>query len=212
MGDDLKTALKNDSASSHVSSTFERRNLVIAPEHPFDRFCCITDTCCRFLPCHTYTPAEESAARDARRALELELSVTRAFVSQRSYAGPWRVQGVWSAADHGSLAHICWVLRFPEGPSAKRIMAARRTLTSTSQMPKEAKKRLRAHRGEKEPAEDEDDEDDEEIDRLTAADAYMFPVLGSIVLFGLYLAFQYLSKEWINRVSQMAQPSPKQAR
>jgi len=33
---------------------------------------------------------------------------------------------------------------------------------------------------------------------MQAKDAYMFPVMGSIVLFSLYLAFKFLSKEWIN--------------
>jgi len=36
------------------------------------------------------------------------------------------------------------------------------------------------------------------VDAMQARDAYMFPVLGSIVLFSLYLAFKFLSKEWIN--------------
>lgn len=80
-------------------------------------------------------------------------------------------------------------------------------------MPREAKKRLRLHqrgkgsdrspRDGKEDSDnedDEDDEDEEEIDRLTAADAYVFPIMGSVVLFGLYLAFQYLPKDLINRI------------
>lgn len=66
-------------------------------------------------------------------------------------------------------------------------------------MPKEAKRRLRAYHGIKEDASDEED-DDEDIDRLTKHDAYSFPILGSVVLFSLYLAFQYLPKVWINRI------------
>jgi minor histocompatibility antigen H13 len=33
---------------------------------------------------------------------------------------------------------------------------------------------------------------------MTHKDAYMFPVFGSCVLFGLYLLFKFLSKEYIN--------------
>lgn len=45
-----------------------------------------------------------------------------------------------------------------------------------------------------------DSEDDEEdaLERLSANEAYLFPVIGSAVLGGLYLVFKYLGKEWIN--------------
>lgn len=33
---------------------------------------------------------------------------------------------------------------------------------------------------------------------MTHKDAYMFPIFGSCVLFGLYLLFKFLSKEYIN--------------
>jgi len=33
---------------------------------------------------------------------------------------------------------------------------------------------------------------------MSSKDAYMFPVIGSCVLFGLYLAFQFFSKEYVN--------------
>lgn len=36
------------------------------------------------------------------------------------------------------------------------------------------------------------------VDSLSAKDAYMFPVVGSCVLFGLYLLFKFVAKEWIN--------------
>ncbi|EIN11583.1 hypothetical protein PUNSTDRAFT_131744 [Punctularia strigosozonata HHB-11173 SS5] len=45
----------------------------------------------------------------------------------------------------------------------------------------------------------EDDDDDEDItDRLSSEDAWLFPVFGSITLFGMYLVVKYLGKEWIN--------------
>lgn len=48
-----------------------------------------------------------------------------------------------------------------------------------------------------------DEEDEEDIpDRLSANDAYMFPVIGSGVLFGLYLVMKYLGTEWINWLLQ----------
>ncbi|GAA5925239.1 aspartic endopeptidase [Sporobolomyces koalae] len=50
-------------------------------------------------------------------------------------------------------------------------------------------------------AEDEDEEEEEnEVDRLTAEDAYLFPILGSCVLFGLFLAFRYLDKALLNKI------------
>jgi minor histocompatibility antigen H13 len=45
----------------------------------------------------------------------------------------------------------------------------------------------------------DDDEDDEDIpDRLSSEDAWLFPVFGSVVLFGLYMIVKYFGKEWIN--------------
>ena len=35
---------------------------------------------------------------------------------------------------------------------------------------------------------------------MQAADAYLFPVLGSVVLGSLFLAFKYLGKDLINRI------------
>ncbi|CAE6434466.1 unnamed protein product [Rhizoctonia solani] len=48
---------------------------------------------------------------------------------------------------------------------------------------------------------DEDDSDDEEelSERLGSSEAMLFPIIGSAVLGGLYLAFKYLGKEWINK-------------
>lgn len=64
-------------------------------------------------------------------------------------------------------------------------------------MPKSARKLSRKLKGEKE--DQEGDEEEEEIDRLTRADAWLFPILGSIVLFSLFLALRY-AKELVNRV------------
>lgn len=85
-------------------------------------------------------------------------------------------------------------------------------------MPKSARKLSRKLKGEKE--DQEGDEEEEEIDRLTVcshpqsflgvltlslsprkqrADAWLFPILGSIVLFSLFLALRY-AKELVNRV------------
>ncbi|KAL5523864.1 hypothetical protein ACEPAG_8037 [Sanghuangporus baumii] len=47
----------------------------------------------------------------------------------------------------------------------------------------------------------DDDSDDEREDipeRISSSDAYMFPILGSAVLFGLYLIVKFLGVEWIN--------------
>jgi len=47
--------------------------------------------------------------------------------------------------------------------------------------------------------EGEDDDEDEDIpDRLSSGDAWLFPVFGSVALFGLYMVVKYFGKEWIN--------------
>ncbi|KAI9463548.1 signal peptide peptidase-domain-containing protein [Lactarius psammicola] len=45
---------------------------------------------------------------------------------------------------------------------------------------------------------DEDNGEDDSPLRLTADDAWTFPVLGSILLGGLFLVIKYFGKEWIN--------------
>ncbi|KAJ2608766.1 hypothetical protein H4S08_004325 [Coemansia sp. RSA 1365] len=48
-------------------------------------------------------------------------------------------------------------------------------------------------------AEYSDSEDEEEeSEAVSAEDAYMFPVYGSLALFSLYMIFKYLNKEWVN--------------
>jgi minor histocompatibility antigen H13 len=42
------------------------------------------------------------------------------------------------------------------------------------------------------------DDEEEKSESLSKEDAYMFPILGSGVLFSLYLVFRYLNKEYIN--------------
>ncbi|KAL7411918.1 signal peptide peptidase-domain-containing protein [Mrakia frigida] len=42
------------------------------------------------------------------------------------------------------------------------------------------------------------DEDEEEVERISFSDAYMFPVMGSCLLGGLYLTFKYIDKSWLN--------------
>ncbi|KAA1471670.1 hypothetical protein DENSPDRAFT_859066 [Dentipellis sp. KUC8613] len=45
---------------------------------------------------------------------------------------------------------------------------------------------------------DDEDEDSELLQRLASEDVWLFPVLGSITLFGLYMAMKYFGKEVIN--------------
>ncbi|KAJ1646484.1 hypothetical protein LPJ64_002033 [Coemansia asiatica] len=45
---------------------------------------------------------------------------------------------------------------------------------------------------------DSEDEEDEETESVSAKDAYMFPVYGSISLFTLYVVFKYVNPEWVN--------------
>ncbi|CAO0802556.1 unnamed protein product [Mucor circinelloides] len=50
------------------------------------------------------------------------------------------------------------------------------------------------------PLEDSEDEDESISESLSSGDAYLFPIIGSCVLFGMYLAFRYLDKKYINYV------------
>ncbi|KAF9438882.1 hypothetical protein BGZ76_003568 [Entomortierella beljakovae] len=52
----------------------------------------------------------------------------------------------------------------------------------------------------KKKKDDESDSDDEDevTESMSLEDAYMFPVLGSITLFGLYLVFRYIDKTYVN--------------
>ncbi|KAH9998450.1 signal peptide peptidase-domain-containing protein [Russula compacta] len=45
---------------------------------------------------------------------------------------------------------------------------------------------------------DDGDDEDDSSPRLTAQDAWLFPLLGSVMLVGLFLVLKYLGKEWIN--------------
>ncbi|KAI8141484.1 signal peptide peptidase-domain-containing protein [Fennellomyces sp. T-0311] len=48
------------------------------------------------------------------------------------------------------------------------------------------------------PLEDSEDEDEGISESLSSSDAWMFPVMGSIVLFSLYMLFRYLDTEVLN--------------
>ncbi|KAI0812793.1 signal peptide peptidase-domain-containing protein [Irpex lacteus] len=45
---------------------------------------------------------------------------------------------------------------------------------------------------------DEGDEEEEQPERLSSEDAWLFPIIGSVLLLGLYLVVKYFGKEWIN--------------
>ncbi|KAI0675139.1 signal peptide peptidase-domain-containing protein [Trametes maxima] len=50
--------------------------------------------------------------------------------------------------------------------------------------------------------EEQEEEEEAESERLSSEDAYLFPVIGSAVLFGLYLIVKYFGKEWITWLLQ----------
>ncbi|KAI9068274.1 hypothetical protein FKP32DRAFT_1562055 [Trametes sanguinea] len=52
------------------------------------------------------------------------------------------------------------------------------------------------------PGADVEEDEEEEVERLSSQDAYLFPVIGSAVLFGLYLIVKYFGKEWITWLLQ----------
>lgn len=64
---------------------------------------------------------------------------------------------------------------------------------------------LKALRKKREEGGDDDDDDDDEEEAalpetLTSEDAYWLPVIGSVVLFSMFLVFKYLDKKWVDRV------------
>src|SRR5258708_3175381 len=60
--------------------------------------------------------------------------------------------------------------------------------------------RRRKHKDEKDGHEDSDSEDELPEEKITTEDAWLFPILGSCILFGLYLLLRYLGPEWVNEV------------
>ncbi|CAO1630881.1 unnamed protein product [Jaminaea pallidilutea] len=76
-----------------------------------------------------------------------------------------------------------------------------RTPAATLKARKEKRKKLtKGDRSEAE--EEEDDEDDEAVstETLTSSDAWLFPVIGSCVLFSMYLVFKFLDRKWVDRI------------
>ncbi|KAF8161064.1 peptidase A22B, signal peptide peptidase [Crassisporium funariophilum] len=51
---------------------------------------------------------------------------------------------------------------------------------------------------EKAGEEQEDDEDEESMERMSSGDAWLFPIIGSVALLGLYTIVKYLGEKWIN--------------
>ncbi|KAE8212727.1 hypothetical protein CF319_g918 [Tilletia indica] len=72
-----------------------------------------------------------------------------------------------------------------------------RTPASTKQLLAERKKLRKAN---DDDADDDEEEEEEESsnETLTSEDAWLFPVFGSAVLFGMYLTFRYIDKAYIN--------------
>jgi len=46
--------------------------------------------------------------------------------------------------------------------------------------------------------EDAEDEDEDIPDQISSSDAWLFPIVGSVTLFGMYVVVTYIGKEWIN--------------
>ncbi|KAI0298504.1 peptidase A22B, signal peptide peptidase [Russula brevipes] len=57
---------------------------------------------------------------------------------------------------------------------------------------------LNKSKGRSKRSEDGEDDDDELFPHLTAEEVWLFPILGSVMLVGLFLIIKYLGKEWIN--------------
>lgn len=54
---------------------------------------------------------------------------------------------------------------------------------------------------EEDDEEEEEDEDEPSVsETLTSSDAWLFPVIGSVVLFSLYCVFKFLDRKWVDRI------------
>ena len=78
-----------------------------------------------------------------------------------------------------------------------------KTPKTTRDILKAAKKRRKSGKDSDESGSDSDsdsdsDDDDDVLDRVTSSDAMWFPIMGSAVLFGLFLVFRYLNKKYVN--------------
>lgn len=62
------------------------------------------------------------------------------------------------------------------------------------------KKRKSGHASDESDSDSDSDSDDEDdvLDRVTSSDAMWFPIMGSVVLFGLFLIFKYMNKKYVN--------------
>ncbi|KAG0169966.1 hypothetical protein DFQ28_003338 [Apophysomyces sp. BC1034] len=76
------------------------------------------------------------------------------------------------------------------GPILTGSYASLRGLKRPANAPKSSKSES--------PLEDSDDEDETTTESLSSSDAWMFPVIGSGVLFSMYLLFKFLDKKYIN--------------
>lgn len=47
---------------------------------------------------------------------------------------------------------------------------------------------------------DEDEDEPSAVEKLTSSDAWLFPIIGSFVLFSMYLAFKFLDRIWVDRI------------
>ena len=56
------------------------------------------------------------------------------------------------------------------------------------------------HKDEKTGDGDSDSEDEILEEKITTDDAWLFPIFGSCMLFGLYLLLRYLGPEWVNEI------------
>ena len=60
--------------------------------------------------------------------------------------------------------------------------------------------RQRHKHGDEKGEYEESDEDEALEEKITTDDAWLFPILGSCMLFGLYLLLRYLGREWVNEI------------
>lgn len=73
------------------------------------------------------------------------------------------------------------------------------TPKTTRDLVKAAKKKARGNSSDASDSESSSDDDDNTTsEKLTSSDAMWFPIMGSCVLFGLFLIFRYLNKEYVN--------------
>ncbi|CED85513.1 Uncharacterized conserved protein [Phaffia rhodozyma] len=103
--------------------------------------------------------------------------------------------------DRGLLQAYASTISLAILPIVMGSFGSLKTSKRSKRLLRERSPRRSKSKTDEDPGSDDEDEDDEyegDVDRISFSDAWMFPILGSCMLGGLYLLFKYVDKIWIN--------------